>query len=101
MRWLLFLVVAGCPSSPKAPEVVDTHFACGSSRCDARSEYCERDVNGVAGPEKDTCKPLPSACSNASNCSCFPPETPCSMMKVCEKAKAGDRTGLTLVCPEG
>ncbi len=54
-------------------------IACGSGSCDASTSYCEVIQSDVLElPSDFTCQPLPRACSESKDCSCFPRGTRCS-----------------------
>jgi len=79
---------------------------CGDKACLAGSSYCQRTPNDARAPgspaEYTSCVTLPASCANASDCSCFPPATPCIDFKMCKAIDVGQsQKGFEIVCPGG
>jgi len=74
----------------------DGQFACGPGFCAEGGEYCQVQLNDVAGqPHIYSCKPLPANCVTAgATCSCLS-GAPCG--DNCQQTE----TNFTLTCPGG
>jgi hypothetical protein len=91
VRALLLVVswVSGCGAAGLDPGGSSTQgdamqartFACGSSQCDTKTEYCyetficvaEADADLSAGTVQSSCRPIPTQCTNKSEpdaCTC-------------------------------
>lgn len=72
-------------------------FSCGSSFCDAKTSYCQRDTSDVGGePSSYQCKDLPAACGGKASCACLGAVVCGSMCAV-----TNDGQGFVVTCPGG